>query len=312
MPNNIKFLLADKAFPSMYGHIAFPVETNFYGSVSAILSATKNQQKENALTYWFRGLVRELGLKEAIEERDRTLQRGRNIDYTVEKMFADESAPEYNNIKTSNYRIDTRAFHYWKYSMLDMLAVELPVWSHTNKYKGRLDVLACTEDCLYLVDNKGSNTEKTMAMQEDYLFQVVAYRQALKEMVRNRRYCEYTDKLLGYLPSLISKVKNFKCRLVYFIDGQDTPTIVEIADDSSDYRLNGKYIFKAFKEKLRTFYSLPIVIKDETEGFHRARWYRVKEENIYTSTQFDTLIKERIAECKPAKINLNSFTKKYL
>jgi hypothetical protein len=309
MPNNLKFLKAKKQFPSLYGNIAFPTRTNFFGSVSAILRATRSEQKVNALSFWFWNLVRELGLQEAIEERDRTLIRGRNIDYTMEKMFADITAPTYSAISaSSDFRLDKRVVEHWKTNGLDVLATELPVWSYAMQFKGRLDVLADDGEFLYIIDNKGSNKHKSLAEQEDDFAQVVAYRKALKEMFRNRKKCAYTNKLLSFLPSIPAKrLSSFKCRIVYFLDGEGAPEIVELSDDCGDYRRNSKFVLRQFKERVRQFYTFPIVIIDQTEGFWRSRWKRLPKKDILQPEEFKAIIARRTSEVASPAIRFPNY-----
>lgn len=317
---NFNWLKAKANFPSLYGNIAFPTVCNFYGSISSVLSATRPEEKDRALQYWFRTLTRQLGLKGAIEERDRTLERGRNIDWTLEQYFEEQSQQEIfrqqlSEGRKANWKNDQRVVEYYS-NLKDfrILAVELPVWSHAKKYKGRTDLLAIHEDRLLIIDNKGSNKPKTISEAEDYYIQVIAYRQALKEMFRNRRADPDGDRLLNFLPKLSQKqLSAFDCRIVYFVDGMSEPLTVDISDAAPDFRLNGKYLIRQLRKRLKSFYSFPVVILDSMEGFWRSKWKRVNPERIFQAKEFESVLNDQLSFIRPVALNMeNYFKNKYL
>jgi hypothetical protein len=315
---NFNWLKAKDSFAALYGNIAFPTVCNFYGSISSVLSATRAEEKNRALQFWFRSLKRKVGLKAAIEERDRTLIRGRNVDWSLQQLFEVRSM----DLKLSNCsrllenkNFDQRVFDY--YSNLkdfEVLAVELPTWSHAKKYKGRTDLLAIHEGRLLIIDNKGSNKAKSISEAEEYYIQVIAYRQALKEMFRNRRKDPDADRLLRFLPKLSQKqLSAFDCRIVYFVDGMAEPLTVDIDDANSDFRLNGKYLIRQLRKRLKEFYSFPVVLLDQTEGFWRSKWKRVKPEQIFQAKAFEEVVEEKLSFLRPVVVNMENYHKnKYL
>ncbi len=317
---NFKWLQAKESFPSLYGNIAFPTVCNFYGSISSVLSATRTEDFERALQYWFQSLKYKLGLKGAIEERDRTLERGRNIDWTLEGYFEEQSQridfrQVLNEGRKSNLRNDQRVSDYYEQLKdFQILAIELPVWSHAKKYKGRADLLALDGDRLLIIDNKGSNSKKSISQAEDYYIQAIAYRQALKEMFRNRRKDPDADRLLSFLPKLSQKqLSRFDCRIVYFVDGLSEPLTIDISDDSTDFRLNGKYLIRQLRSRLKQFYSFDVVILDQTEGFWRSKWKRIRPERIIKSADFEEVLNDQFSFVLPVVVNMENYHEnKYL
>ena len=296
--HNIGFYKALQTLPTLYGNLHFPTFCNFYGSVSAILKATASETEANVISYWFQGMAREDGLLTAMSERNRVLKRGGEIDKVVERFAKGQTQTE----------DDGRVIQYYEKSGIEILATELPVWSHKYKFKGRLDVLGRTpEGELLIIDNKGANARKNISQTEGYFLQASAYALALKEMIRTQKSDKETKLLFDFLPRLRESDK-IGAKIVYFIDDEETPEEIEINGRQPDYRLNMNYLQKLWKERVRAFYELHLVVTDKTEGFWRWRWKRIPSKDLFSAQDFEDLLRQRAEMDVPPKFKIGGKT----
>lgn len=305
------------------GNFTFPDSANFYGSFSAVVNATRTDSSNAGLSSWFEGLVIEKGISGARKEKNRTLERGRIIDDTIEQIvsdglkfppsilegaFSEEGKVVLMNLATGKY-FDSRVLNYIQTNNIKIIAVEIPVWSHEHRIKGRVDYLGLDDDRLIIFDNKGANKPKKAKNLDANLQQISTYFVCLKEMLRNARTGEdeHAAKLLEnvpYIPEGAFAEGKVAGRIVRFVDNHDTPDVYEVTPDNSSKFLDVDWRFGQVKRKLKKFYSFPLVLLEETEGFFRAKWKRVNPEKIFDSPAFDDYFEKKTKEHEERRVRV--------
>ena len=136
-----------------------------YASITTILG--------DAPKPWLDDWRNSLGHSKADAETKRTADRGSAVHLLAEKYLNNEE-----NFKKGQDIENMKLFNQIKFPLnkIDNIrAQEVPLYSHTLRVAGRVDVVGEYEGTLSIIDFKTSNNNKNDEMVEDYFLQCTAY-----------------------------------------------------------------------------------------------------------------------------------------
>lgn len=188
-----------------------------YPSVTTVLG-----QKEKP---WLDDWKNMLGTKKAAKETKRCGERGTAVHKMAENYL--------NNIEDPTEGFDQK--HIYQFNKLklrlnninNIRVQEVPLYSHTLKIAGRVDVVAEYDDVLSVIDFKTSNNYKNINMIEDYRLQCCAYSlcwfEMFGELIDNYTILvavekglisqAYTGKITPYISELKKRIDTFYTNL---------------------------------------------------------------------------------------------------
>lgn len=140
-------------------------EGNKYPSITTILSKSKSQAAEKALSDWRERLGKEVAQKETT----RAANRGTKLHKIAE---------DYILLKEESFDTDNTLFkqiHPYLNRINNIRAIESALYSDRIKTAGRVDLIAEFDGKLSIIDFKGSTKEKRKLWIEDYFIQETAY-----------------------------------------------------------------------------------------------------------------------------------------
>lgn len=136
-----------------------------YPSVTTVLGAKEKP--------WLEDWRQSLGPKKAAKETKRCADRG-----TAVHKLAEDYLNNVENPSKGHDPLNVKLFNQLKIRLNkvnNIRAQEVPLYSHTLKIAGRVDVVAEYDGVLSIIDFKTSNNNKTEDMIEDYFIQCTAY-----------------------------------------------------------------------------------------------------------------------------------------
>mgnify|MGYP001578078566 CR=1 FL=1 len=147
-----------------------------FPSITTILGKTANQQ-------WLQKWRERVGVEEADRISKEATDRGELIHKYTERHFNDENIFSELLQETNDVQLMTRKLiEAVQNNVTKIYAQEIPVWSPTLKYAGRIDLVGEFREVPAIVDFKTSKKRKYVDQVKDYYLQCCGYAHAHNEL----------------------------------------------------------------------------------------------------------------------------------
>lgn len=202
------------------GYRVYKVAGEEYTSVTTMLGETKPKEATEALNLW----QERLGYAKAHKEAERCADRGTEVHLALENYIANRMSFREAIANLSLWhQMGMKSVKKYIDNISDVIAQEIPLFSHTFRLAGRVDLVGKYLGVKSIVDFKTSTKKKNKEWIEDYFLQTAIYSYMLEEMF-GLRYLQlviiievegedsqvFTANREDYKEEVLDRINNFR------------------------------------------------------------------------------------------------------